>query len=67
MGAQALVWFVVGGGAAVLAISLLHTRYVKKEARAVQSRGGFTLFALFLLLFALGASAAGFAATQAGR
>jgi len=51
----------------VLAISLLHTRYVKKEARAVQSRGGFTLFALFLLLFALGASAAGFAATQAGR
>ena len=67
MGAQALIWFGVAGGAAALAVSLLYTRYVRKEANAVRSGGGFTLFALCLLLFAAGAAVAGFASVQAGR
>lgn len=67
MGAQALIWFGVAGGAAALALSLLHARYVRKETQAVRSGGGFALFALFLFLFAAGAAAAGYAAVQAGR
>jgi hypothetical protein len=67
VGAQSLVWFGIGGGAALFALSLLRARYVTKEPRAVRSRGGFTLFALFMLLFALGAIGAGIAAARAGR
>ena len=67
MGAQSLVWFGLGGGAALFAISLLRQRYVTKEHRAVRSRGGFTLFAILMLLFAAGAIAAGIVAAQAGR
>lgn len=67
MGAQALIWYGVAGGAAVLALSLLHARYVRKDAQAVRSGGGFALFALVLLLFAVGAAVAGYAASQAGR
>ncbi len=67
MGAQALIWFGVAGGAGAVALSLLHARYVRKEAQAVRSGGGFTLFALFLLLFAVGAAIAGYAASRAGR
>ena len=67
MGAQSLIWFGVAGAAAVVAVSLLYARYVRKESRAVRSRGGFTLFALCLLLFAAGAAAAGIASVRAGR
>ena len=67
MGAQALIWFGVAGGAAVYAVSLLHARYVRKEARAVRSGGGFTLFAICMLLFAVGAAVAGIASVRAGR
>lgn len=67
MGAQSLIWFVAAGGAALLALSLLHARYVRREAMAVRSGGGFVLFALCLLLFAAGAAVAGFAAARAGR
>ncbi len=67
MGGQALVWFGMAGGAAVFALSLLHARYVQKAPRAVQSRGAFTLFAIFMLIFALGAAAAGVAAARLGR
>lgn len=67
MGAQALIWFGVAGGAAVFAASLLIDRYVRKAPRAVRSGGGFTLFALVMLLFALGAAVAGFAAVGADR
>ena len=67
MGAQSLIWFGVAGGAAAFALSLLHARYVKRAPRAVQSRGGFTLFALCMLLFAIGAAAAGIVAARAGR
>ena len=61
MDAQSLVWFGIAGGAALFALSLLNARYVRKEQRAVRSRGGFTLFAIFMLIFAAGAFVAGLA------
>ena len=48
-------------------LSLLRRRYITKERYAVGSRGGFTLFAIFMIIFALGAIAAGFASAKAGR
>jgi hypothetical protein len=59
--AQSLVWFGIAGGSALFAFSLLNARYVRKEQRAVRSRGGFTLFAIFMLIFAAGAFVAGLA------
>jgi hypothetical protein len=59
--AQSLVWFGIAGGAALFALSLLNARYVRKEQRAVRSRGGFTVFAIFMLIFAAGAFVAGLA------
>ena len=67
MGAQALIWFGLAGAAVAVALSLLHARYVRRETRAVGSRGGFTLFAICLLLFAVGAATAGIASVRAGR
>ena len=67
MGEQALLWFGIAGGAAAFALSLLHARYVQKSPRAVQSRGAFTWFAVFMLLFAAGAAAAGVLAARLGR
>jgi hypothetical protein len=59
--AQSLVWFGIAGGSALFALSLLNARYVRKEQRAVKSRGGFTLFAILMLIFAAGAFVAGLA------
>jgi hypothetical protein len=56
---QSLLWFGIAGGAAVFALSLLHARYIAKQPRAVRSRGSYTLFAILMLFFALGAAAAG--------
>lgn len=67
LGGQALLWFGIAGGAALFALSLLHARYVQKAPRAVQSRGAFTMFAVFMLIFAIGAAAAGIAAARLGR
>lgn len=67
MGAQSLVWFGIGGGAALFALSLFRQRYITKEQQAVRSRGGFTLFALLMLAFAIGAIVAGLASANAGR
>ena len=67
MGVQALIWFGVAGGAAAIALSLLYSRYVRKEARAVRSGGGFALFALCMFLFAVGAAVVGLAAAREGR
>jgi hypothetical protein len=39
----------------VFAGSLLYQRYVKREVRAVDSRGSFTLFAILMLCFAAAA------------
>ena len=67
MGAQALLWFGIAGGAGAYAASLLYARYVRRAPHAVRSRGGFELFAVFMLIFAVGALVAGFASLQAGR
>ncbi len=67
MGGQALLWFGIAGGALLFALSLLRSRYLLKEPRAVQSRGAYAMFAFFMVLFALGAFAAGVAALNAGR
>ena len=67
MGLQAMIYFGVAGGSLALALTLLYARYVRQDPRAVQSRGGFTLFAVCMLLFAVGATAAGLVSIQAGR
>jgi hypothetical protein len=67
VGAQSLLWFGIGGGALVFALSLLRRRYIEKEKYAVSSRGGFTMFAILMLIFALGAIAAGIASAGVGR
>jgi hypothetical protein len=62
---QALLWFGIAGGAAVFGASLLYNRYVRRSPEAVRSGGSFTVFALIILLFALGAAVAGVIAVQA--
>jgi len=62
-----LVWFGIGGGSALFALSLLRRRYITKDQYAVGSRGGFTLFAILMLIFAVGAIIAGFASANTGR
>jgi hypothetical protein len=64
LGAQSLVWFGIAGGAALFALSLLHARYIAKQPLAVRSRGSYTLFALLMLFFALGAAVAGIISLQ---
>ncbi len=65
MDGASLLWFGIGGGAAVFSLSLVYQRYITKTPQAVQSRGSFTLFAILMLLFALGAIAAGIASSSA--
>jgi hypothetical protein len=67
VGAQTLIYFGAAGGALALALTLLYARYVRRDPQAVRSRGGFAFFAACMLLFALGAAAAGFVAWRAGR
>lgn len=67
MGPQALIWFGIAGGAVALALSLLFSRFVRRDPHAVRSGGGFTLFAIFLLLFGIGALVAGLASMRVGR
>ncbi len=67
MSPQALIDFGVAGGSLALALSLLYARYVRHDPQAVRSRGGFTLFAACLLLFAVGAAVAGLVSAQVGR
>ena len=59
MDAQAIVWFLIAAIAAGMAVRLLYQRYISKQASAVQSRGGTTLFAICLVLFSLFAVAVG--------
>jgi hypothetical protein len=51
----------------MLALTMLFNRYVRRAPRAVRGGGSVALFAGFLLLFALGALAAGLASVAAGR
>ena len=64
---QAIIYFGVAGGSLALALSLLYTRYVRRDPQAVHSGGGFTLFAVCMLLFAIGAAAAGLVSVQGSR
>jgi hypothetical protein len=65
--AQAMIWFGAAGGSAALALSLLYARYVRRDVTAVRSRGGFTLFAVCMLLFAIGALIAGVVYLRTGQ
>jgi hypothetical protein len=60
MDAQAIVWFGIGGGAAVFALSLLYQRYVQKLPKAVNSGSSFVMFAGMMAAFAIFAIVAGF-------
>jgi len=57
--AQSVIWFVISVVAFASGLRLLIRRYVLKSPQAVQSRGSYTLFAVFMIIFALGALAAG--------
>ncbi len=60
MTAQALVYFGISGGTFLLALSLLRKRYVLRDQAAVKSGGGYTMFALLMIIFAIGAFFAGY-------
>ena len=60
MDAQAIVWFVIAAVAGGAAVRLVFNQFIAKKPSALHSRGGTTLFAICLLMFALGALAAGF-------
>jgi hypothetical protein len=57
--AQSVIWFVISVVALVSGLRLLIRRYVLKSPQAVQSRGSYTLFAVFMLIFAFFAFVAG--------
>lgn len=59
MDLQGIVWFIIAAVAGFSGIRILAERYIWKKPQAVQSRGGHTLFALCMLVFSLGAVAAG--------
>jgi hypothetical protein len=61
VGAQSILWFAIAVIALLSGLRLLVRRYILKSPQALQSRGSYTLFAVFMLLFALGAFAAGLA------
>ncbi len=61
MNPQTLIWYGIAGGATAVAISLLYARYVRREPQMVAAGSGLTLFALLMVIFALGAAAAGLA------
>jgi hypothetical protein len=60
MSGQALVYFGISGGTLLMAISLLRKRYIEQDRLAVTSRGGYTMFAILMLLFSIGAFFAGY-------
>lgn len=60
MTGQALVYFGISGGTLLLAISLLRKRYVEHDQAAVQSGGGYVMFAVLMLIFSVGAFFAGY-------
>lgn len=67
LGVQALIWFGAAGGAATFGFLLLWQRYVRHEPQAVRSGGAYTLFAVCMVLFALGAIVVGFVSAWVGQ
>jgi hypothetical protein len=64
MDIQAIVWFGIGGGAAVFALSLLYQRYIQKLPKAVESGSSFLMFAGMMVAFAIFACVAGYLRLQ---
>ncbi len=60
MGAQSILWFGISIVAGFSGLRLLYRRYIIKLPHAVQSRGSYTLFAVFMIIFAAGAFVVGF-------
>ena len=60
MNGQALVYFGISGGTLLMALSLLRKRYIEQDRSAVTSRGGYTMFAILMLIFSIGAFFAGY-------
>jgi hypothetical protein len=60
MNGPSLVYYGIAGGTFLLAISLLRKRYVERDPAAVQSGGGYTMFAVLMVIFAIGACLAGY-------
>lgn len=67
MGTQAIVWFGLAAIGAVFAAWLIFSRFVRKDQQTVRSGNGFFLYAACVLLFSLGALAAGLFSAAAGR
>jgi hypothetical protein len=44
----------------LLALSLLRKRFIDRDVQAVSSRGGYTMFAILMLLFSAGSFLAGY-------
>lgn len=59
MDAQAIVWFGIGGGAAMFALSLLFQRFIQKLPKAVNSGSSFVMFAGMMVAFSVFAIIAG--------
>jgi hypothetical protein len=59
--AQSIIWFAISIVALLSGVRLLIRRYVLRSPQALQSRGSYTLFAVFMIIFALGAFVAGMA------
>jgi hypothetical protein len=60
MNGQALLYFGISGGTLLMALSLLRKRYIERDRSAVTSRGGYTMFAILMLIFSIGAFFAGY-------
>lgn len=63
---QSLIWFAVAGGAAAFGLSLLWSRYVRRDPQAIRAASGYALFAACMLLVALGAAVAGVVSSSSG-
>lgn len=59
MDSQAIVWFGIGGGAALFAVSLLYQRFIQKLPKAVNSGSSFVMFAGMMVAFSIFAVIAG--------
>ena len=55
-----LLYYGIAGGTLLLGLILLRRRYILKDPAALESGGGYTMFAFFMLIFAVGAALAGY-------
>jgi hypothetical protein len=67
LGEQAVIWFLLAAAGVAVVGWLFYSRYVRKDQQTVRSGAGFFLYAACVLLFSLGALAAGLFSVAAGR